>query len=189
MSTTPAGNPKPGKRWGRHASALSGPDAFVAIDRLVATVQPLGLAYPVLGLANQMFSLFTTAGLVTLSLSGLIMWRRRKPEGVLGAPVAVRRVRFSYGLITLMVILGIHFPFLKGSMILVGLAEKFVLRRIPATQRWLGLHAATARPTDLNCFLNVLAEKRGTGRSHTHTTARVETNLTDAPIRRSGVRR
>jgi uncharacterized iron-regulated membrane protein len=207
MSTAPAGNPKAGKRWGRHVSGLSGPNAFVAIDKMVVSVQPLGLAYPVLvsppasaggnwtaksdaqnrqldvsltlnpvtgavlsrtgfeskpwldrvigtgiaahegalfGLANQLLSLFTTVGLVTLSLSGLIMWRRRKPEGVLGAPVAIRRVRFSYGLIALMVILGIYFPFLGGSMVILGLAEKFVLRKIPATQRWLGLHATTA---------------------------------------------
>ena len=34
MSATPAGNPNQGKRWGRHASALSGPDAFVAIDEM-----------------------------------------------------------------------------------------------------------------------------------------------------------
>ena len=113
------------------------------LDRVIGT----GIAAhegALFGLANQMLSLFTTAGLVTLSLSGLIMWRRRKPVGVLGAPVAVRRVRFAYGLIALMVILGIYFPFLGGSMVLVGLAEKFVLRRIPATQRWLGLQATTA---------------------------------------------
>jgi uncharacterized iron-regulated membrane protein len=41
-------------------------------------------------LANQMVSLFTTIGLVTLSLSGLLMWWRRKPEGVLGAPAQIR---------------------------------------------------------------------------------------------------
>jgi uncharacterized iron-regulated membrane protein len=206
MATTPAGNPKPGKRWGRHASSLSGPNAFVAIDRMVATIQPLGLAYPVLisppdrpggnwtaksdaqnrrldetltldtatgailtrtgfaskpwldrvvgtgiaahegalfGLANQLISLFATVGLVTLSLTGLTMWRRRKPEGMLGAPYAIHRVRFSHGLIAFMVVLGIYFPFLGASMILVGFTEKFLLRRIPVTQQWLGLRPAT----------------------------------------------
>ena len=206
MSTTnPAG--KPAKRWGRHASALSGPDAFIAIDKMVTTVQPLGLAYPVLispparaggnwtaksdsqnrqldvdltldptsavvltrtgyaskplldriigtgiaahegalfGIFNQIIALLTTIGLVTLSVSGLVMWRRRKPDGLLGAPVAIRRVRLSYALIGMMVILGIYFPFLGGSMILVGLTEKFVLRRIPATANWLGLKPVTA---------------------------------------------
>jgi uncharacterized iron-regulated membrane protein len=91
------------------------------------------------GWLNQLVSLFTTTGLVLLSVSGLMMWRKRKPEAVLGAPVALRRVRFSGGLITLMVALGLYFPFLGASMLLVGLSEKFILRRIPATRHWLGL--------------------------------------------------
>jgi uncharacterized iron-regulated membrane protein len=61
---------------------------------------------------------------------------------VLGAPLAVRRVRFSAGLIALLVAFGIYFPFLGGSMILVGLVERFVLSRIPVTRNWLGLHGA-----------------------------------------------
>lgn len=149
--------------WRRHSTALSGPDAFLAIDKMVTTVAPLGLSNPVLisppmqaggnwtaksdtrdrplrvdlvldgatgailsrtdfqskpwldrvigtgiaahegqlfGLANQLVSLFTVMGLVALSLSGLIMWWKRKPEDVLGATAATRRVRFSAGLIT-----------------------------------------------------------------------------------------
>jgi uncharacterized iron-regulated membrane protein len=190
--------------FGRHATALRGPNAFVAIDRVVATVAPLNLPNPVLisppahlggdwtaksdtrdrplrvdlvldpatgailkrtdfsskpwldrliftgvaahegqlfGFANQMVSLFTATSLVTLSLTGLIMWWKRRPDYVLGAPAPIRRVRFSAGLVALMIAFGIYFPFLGGSMILVGLTERFVLRRIPATQRWLGLRS------------------------------------------------
>jgi uncharacterized iron-regulated membrane protein len=111
------------------------------IDRVVGT----GIAAhegALFGLANQMVSLFTTAGLVTLTVSGLVMWWRRRPEGVLGAPAAIRRVRFSAGLIAFMIVFGIYFPFLGGSMILVALMERFVLRKIPATRRWLGLYGA-----------------------------------------------
>jgi uncharacterized iron-regulated membrane protein len=202
-----AQHPQHSAGFGRHATSLSGPDAFVALDRMVATVAPLGLHNPVLispparaggnwtaksdtrdrplrvdlvldantgailqrtgfgskpwldraigtgiaahegalfGLANQMVSLFTALGLVTLSLTGLIMWWKRRPEGVLGAPAPVRRVRFSAGLVALLVAFGLYFPFLGGSMLLVGLAEHFVLRRIPATRRWLGLRSALA---------------------------------------------
>ena len=91
------------------------------------------------GFANQLVSLFTTIGLVTLSLSGTIMWWKRKPEGTLGAPLVIRRVRFSTGLITAMVALGLYFPFLGGSMIAVSVVERFILRRFASTQRWLGL--------------------------------------------------
>jgi len=188
--------------FGRHATTLSGPDAFIDLDKMVATVAPLGLPNPILisppmhsggnwtaksdtrdrplrvdlvldghsatilkrtdfsskpwldrvigtgiaahegqlfGPLNQLVSLFTTAGLFLLSISGLIMWWKRKPESVLGAPTPVRRVHFSAALITLLVALGLYFPFLGGSMILVILTERFILRRIPPVQHWLGL--------------------------------------------------
>jgi uncharacterized iron-regulated membrane protein len=188
-------------------SKPAAPNAYFAIDKMVASVAPLGLVNPVLvsppkkfggnwtarsdalsrplrvnlvldgktgailkredfqskswidravgigiaahegalfGWANQLVSLFTAVSLTVLSVSGLIMWWRRRPEGVLGAPPLIRRVRFSWSLVTLILALSIYFPFLGGSMILVALAEKFVLRRIPATQRWLGLYGAQA---------------------------------------------
>jgi uncharacterized iron-regulated membrane protein len=108
------------------------------LDRVIGT----GIAAhegQLFGFANQMLSLFTTIGLVTLSLSGLVMWRRRRPDGVLGAPPQIRTFRFSAGLTALLVVLGIYFPFLGGSMILVAFTERLLLRRIPTTQRWLGL--------------------------------------------------
>ncbi len=71
------------------------------------------------------------------------MWQKRKPEHVLGAPAAIRPIRFSAGLVALMVLFGLYFPFLGGSMILVILIERFILRRIPAIRLWLGLHAAS----------------------------------------------
>ncbi len=114
------------------------------LDRIIGT----GIAAhegQLFGLANQLVSLFTTIGLVTLSLSGFIMWWRRRPEGVLGAPVPLRRVHFSRGLITFLVVFGIYMPFLGGSMLIVLLIERFVLRKIAATRSWLGLQAISSR--------------------------------------------
>jgi len=110
------------------------------LDRVIGT----GIAAHegwLFGFANQMVSLFTVIGLVTLSLSGLTMWWKRRPEGVLGAPAPIRRVRFSFALVALLVVLGIYFPFLGGTMLFVGLSERYLLRRIPTAQRWLGLRA------------------------------------------------
>ena len=192
--------------FGRHSTTMKGPDAFVAIDAMVATVAPLNLPGPVLisppmhaggnwsaksdtrdrplrvdmildgksgaiikrtdfsskpwldraigfgiaahegqlfGFLNQLVSLFTTVSLVLLSLSGLVMWRKRQPEGTLGAPNPIRPVRFSAGLIAVMLAFGVYFPFLGVSMIAVGLAERFVLRKLPSTQHWLGLRPRT----------------------------------------------
>jgi uncharacterized iron-regulated membrane protein len=88
---------------------------------------------------NQLVSLFTAVSLTLLSVSGLIMWWRRRPEGVLGAPPVIRRMSFIAPLMAVVLFLSIYFPFLGGSMILVALAEYLILRRIPATRVWLGL--------------------------------------------------
>ncbi len=113
------------------------------LDRVVGT----GIAAhegQLFGLANQLLGLFTTLGLVTLSLSGLLMWWRRRPEGVLGAPAPVRKVRFTPALVAFLLAFGLYMPFLGASMLLVALTERLILRRIPTTQRWLGLHSAAA---------------------------------------------
>jgi uncharacterized iron-regulated membrane protein len=110
------------------------------LDRVVGT----GIAAhegQLFGVANQLVALFTTVGLVTLSLSGMLMWWRRRPDGVLGAPIPLRPIRFSGALIAFLVVFGIYLPFLGGSMILVALVERFVLRKIAATRHWLGLRA------------------------------------------------
>jgi uncharacterized iron-regulated membrane protein len=91
------------------------------------------------GLANQLVSLFTTISLFTLSVSGLVMWQKRKPEGVLGAPAPTRPVKFSATLLAMLAGLGLYFPFLGGSMVLVYLVERCVLRKLPSTRQWLGL--------------------------------------------------
>lgn len=111
------------------------------LDRVIGT----GIAAhegQLFGVANQLLSLFTTTGLVTLSLSGFMMWWRRRPEGVLGAPVPLRRIRLSWALMAFLVVFGIYMPFLGGSMILVVLVERFILRKIAAARSWLGLYTA-----------------------------------------------
>jgi len=186
-----------------HMMAMTmGPNAYANIDKMVATVAPLHLAFPVqiappigisgnwtaksdardrplrvnlvmngktgailsrkdfstrpwldrvlgtaiaihegqhFGLLNQLLGLFMAVGIVMLSISGVVMWWRRRPEGALGAPPPLRQVRFSFGLLTAMVAFGVYFPLLGGSMILVGLVERLILRRIPSVRYWLGL--------------------------------------------------
>jgi uncharacterized iron-regulated membrane protein len=94
------------------------------------------------GIANQLLGLFTAAGLVTLSLSAIVLWWRRRGAGVLGAPVPVRRPRFSVALAILVVGIGIYLPMMGLSLLTVIFVERTVLRRIPKTQRWLGLQPA-----------------------------------------------
>lgn len=91
------------------------------------------------GIANQLLGLFTTCGLIALSLSALVLWWRRRPKGVLGAPAPLRRAKFTIGFAALMVALSLYLPAFGVSVVFVVLAERYVLRRSPAAQAWLGL--------------------------------------------------
>lgn len=94
------------------------------------------------GPLNQLLSLLTVAGLVLLSVSGVVMWWRRRPGCVLGAPLPTHKLRFSAGLVGIMLAFGLYMPFLGASMVWVMLIERLILRRIPAMQVWLGLQRA-----------------------------------------------
>ena len=180
------------------------PQDMAAFDRVVATVQPLGLEYPVViapaskadsdewtaksntpnrphrvnlvvsgksgeiisredfqdrhlldrivgygiaahegqlfGWFNQLLGLLTAMGLLLLSVSGVIMWWRRRDQGVLGAPRVLLSPRLSLGLLALVVMFGIYLPLFGASLLVVLLAEKTVLIRIPKLRDWLGLY-------------------------------------------------
>ncbi|MDA1877792.1 PepSY domain-containing protein, partial [Bacillus cereus group sp. BY112LC] len=80
--------------------------------------------------------------LVVLGVSGAILWWRRRPVGLLGAPLPLTRPRFHAALIAAIATLGIAMPLFGVTLIIVLTAERTVLRRVPATRRWLGLRAA-----------------------------------------------
>ena len=190
-----------GSRRRRGGGAM--PKDMTAFDRVVATVQPLGLEHPVsvsppskadsdewtaksntpnrpqrvnlvvsgktgeiisredfqdrhivdravgygiaahegqlFGWPNQLLGLLTATGLILLSVSGVIMWWRRRDQGVLGAPKILLSPRVSFGLIALVVMFGIYLPLFGASLLAVLLAEKVVLIRIPKVRDWLGL--------------------------------------------------
>ena len=91
------------------------------------------------GLANQLLNLFTAAGLFLIAVSGAVMWWKRRPDGVLGAPLPKGQARFSLALAAILVTLGVLLPLLGVSMIAVFLTERLVLRRLAGPRRWLGL--------------------------------------------------
>lgn len=108
------------------------------IDRIVA----YGIAAhegQLFGLANQILMLVTALGLVLLCVSAFVMWRRRAPAGVLGAPPPIPNSRIGWGLAIIIVVCGILFPVLGISLVIVALLERLVLARLPLTRRWLGL--------------------------------------------------
>jgi uncharacterized iron-regulated membrane protein len=74
----------------------------------------------------------------------LVLWWRRRPDGVLGAPIPAGPPRFATGLLAIIIVLGVLLPLLGVTLILVFLLERLILRHIPGVARWLGLRAAAA---------------------------------------------
>ena len=90
------------------------------------------------GWFNQLLGLLTALGLSLLSVSAIVLWWRRRAVGTLGAPPANRKsVNYAYGLIGLIVVLGVLLPFLGISLVAVLLVERWVLRYIPAAKTFL----------------------------------------------------
>ena len=96
------------------------------------------------GWPNQLLGLLTAAGLVLRSVSGWVLWWRRRDAGVLGAPKVLLSPRLSFGLVFLILLLGGYLPLFGASLMLVLILEWSVLRRIPRVQTWLGLPAPAA---------------------------------------------
>jgi uncharacterized iron-regulated membrane protein len=94
------------------------------------------------GLANQILGTLTALLLVLLAVSGAVMWWRRRPVGLLGAPIPLRRPRFGFGLIAAIVGLAIYLPLFGASLIAVLVVERLLLARMSMTRRWLNLRPA-----------------------------------------------
>jgi uncharacterized iron-regulated membrane protein len=94
------------------------------------------------GPVNQLIGLVTAAALVAMSVTGFMMWRRRRPDGVLGAPPfpAGRRVPWLVNLAV--IVLALLLPMLAASLALLWLIDKALPRLSPGAARWLGLPAA-----------------------------------------------
>jgi len=111
------------------------------VDRIVDT----GVAMhegQLFGLPNQLLGLATALGLITMCISAIVMWWRRRADGVLGAPLPIGKPRWSFTLVAAIVALAIYLPAMAVSLLVVLLTEKFVLSRIPSVNRWLGLSGA-----------------------------------------------
>ena len=111
------------------------------IDRIVG----VGVAAhegQLFGWANQLLGLTVAAGLVTLSVSAVVLWWRRRTVGVLGAPTPQGDPRFSIGLALTIGLLGVLLPEFGLSLIVVAVVERLILRRLPGVGPWLGLGPA-----------------------------------------------
>jgi uncharacterized iron-regulated membrane protein len=111
------------------------------IDRVVG----YGIAWhegQLFGWVNQLVGVLTALMLITLAVSGFVMWRRRKPEDRLGAPPLPPVPSRIGGVVAIVLALAALLPLLAFSLVGLWLVERLVLTRIPAASRWLGLAQA-----------------------------------------------
>lgn len=88
------------------------------------------------GRANQIAMLLPCLGIVALSPSGAVMWWRRRPRGRLGAPASPRPARLRT-LLAMTAGLGLLFPLVGASLLLVLLWDRAVTSRCPRLRRAL----------------------------------------------------
>lgn len=91
------------------------------------------------GPLNQALGVLTALGLVVLSVSAFVMWRKRAPSGVLGAPPPIPDQKIGVGIGLLIFAFALFLPVLGACLILVALLERLILSRLPFTRRFLGL--------------------------------------------------
>ena len=84
------------------------------------------------GAANQALGLFTALGLLTLCVSAVVMWWRRRPGGSLGIPAPrVAEFRIGTGLVVATLAVGVLLPLFGASLVLLWIfdrASRFVVR-------------------------------------------------------------
>lgn len=112
-----------------------------AIDRVVG----YGIAWhegQLFGWFNQLVGVLTALMLVTLAVSGFVMWRRRKPGDRLGAPPLPAVPARIGGVVAILLVLAALLPLLALSLAGLWLIERVILVRVPGISRWLGLAGA-----------------------------------------------
>ena len=76
------------------------------------------------GLPNQLLGFFTAISLLTVSISGVVMWWRRRPGGSLGIPAPrVAEFRIGPALWAAIVVLGVLVPMLGVSIIALAVID------------------------------------------------------------------
>ncbi len=102
------------------------------IDKIIA----YGVAWhegQLFGLFNQLVGVGTALMLITITVSGFVMWRRRKPEGVLGAPPLPNAPARIRGVAVIVLVLALLLPLFGASLLLVLLFDRLVLPRLSSS--------------------------------------------------------
>lgn len=67
------------------------------------------------------------------------MWRKRKPEGKLGAPSKPENTKVTMGVILIMLICGAIMPLVGLSILIILLLDLLIIRRIKPLRHWFSI--------------------------------------------------
>lgn len=108
------------------SGAEIGRETFAGKHR-IDRVMGYGIAWhegQLFGWANQAIGVLTAIALITLAVSGFVMWWRRRPEGALGAPPLPAMPSRMGGLITILIFLAALLPMLALSLVALAAFER-----------------------------------------------------------------
>jgi uncharacterized iron-regulated membrane protein len=111
------------------------------IDRVVN----YGIAWhegQLFGWINQLVGVLTALGLIALTITGLLMWRRRKPDAALGAPPLPAAPQKMRGVMVIVGVMAMVLPLLALSLLALWLFDRLILPRLPTLAVWLGARPA-----------------------------------------------
>jgi uncharacterized iron-regulated membrane protein len=91
------------------------------------------------GWINQLIGVLTAFVLVTLAISGFVLWRRRRPQFALGAPPLPKVPVKIKGVVAIIFILAALLPLLALSLIMLLIFDRLILPHIPKASAWLGV--------------------------------------------------
>ena len=124
-----------------HTGHVTGTDRFAdqnIVDKVVNVVVATHEGQ-LFGRINQVILLVNALALITMVVSAVVMWWRRRPTHALGAPQPGANPRFSTALVIAVAVLALLLPLFGLSLLLVQATERVILKRIPRVERWLGL--------------------------------------------------
>ncbi|SDF54881.1 PepSY-associated TM region [Fontibacillus panacisegetis] len=85
------------------------------------------------GWVNQAISLLICLGIILVALSGFYLWLKRRPGKGIGAPSAPS-IKKLKGFLILMIALGIVFPLVGLSILVVWLIDGLIIQKIPQSK-------------------------------------------------------
>lgn len=89
------------------------------------------------GLANQLLMLGVCLMILLSSFSGLLLWWKRRPKGSLGLPPLRHDLPLWKTALVIMAVLGLVFPLVGASLLLIGALDWLLFSRLPSARRAL----------------------------------------------------